>query len=1703
MTRFERVVQILDAAVGGPAAGVGFPHGPFWRGVTRDQLVAKKIKGLDLLVVGNGAASNLVKALKGEAPFGVDLPTPPAGAIYDRMPAGLAPVPDPDIAFIQTWIDQGCLEDRYVPATSRSALAPALHWQATNAPVASSRTDDIWFTDPNTGWAVNSNGQVVHTTDGGDTWVEQLHDPAVYFRCIGFASPLRGWCGTVTAHKLLYETRDGGSTWTIVANLPPLAPSAVCGLSVVNDKVVYLAGTNFPNRPPRMIKTTDGGATWQAWDMRPWASILIDTFFTSPNRGWVVGGKTDEPIATRDNVQAVVLFTEDGGKTWVNRAASIQAQLPKGEWGWKIQFLNGRVGFVSLENFKAGAILKTVDGGMTWSRIPITDPQQNANLEGVGFVDENHGWVGGWGDADFQRLSTSETTDGGRTWRDANEVGKALNRFRFFGNPVMVGYASGQTVYKYTAAPSAVAAAGPAPRSGVKLLYQNQPARIAGKLELPIKVPASTRQLSVRVWDRFADHVATVIDETNPKAGPRIVEWESGQKAPGYFFVRVSADGTSEDQLIYMEPSVPGRKKKGLLSQLRWVKPGTPPQGTAAFALPPQPLEATSTGRALELYGIPEVPFPHNLTPLSEARYLLKAAAEIEHGLLVQYLYAQYSINPAAPGATDWATTIMNIAVQEMDHLVNVQNMLLALKYDSFRTYFDRANFPIPPEDVRYYPYSFRLEPITSDSLSKYVSAESPLPELVSDPVLRAKIEQAIAHAESVTDMKTFGHVGNLYAYLYWLFLPSDTVPDGPWPKFPGDWFRCHLPGHHLKADDFADGGELDIRQAAADEFRANDGNAPNYPNNDQYMTHRWIFRVKTADDAQRTIAQIAIQGEGTEMAKDSHFLEFLSIYESVGQLPNGTSSHLNVPTNPNLGDDPFTAGGRIVNKETELWARLCNTRYLILLQKLPLILSLRKDNGPEMMKRNGLVTSAFVEMLNGIRYLATRLMTLPRADGSNDFAGPIFELPGDLPSTTEGQWRELVRLIGNSGQLFTEIGGLTGTGQPNATDKIKFNLLQQSDKAILSSVPAEFQPPTTNGSTTMTTPQLYSFADVQAFFNNFIQSNGTDVSGAPHKDFWNMDYGSFVNGDVPGVPGVKILVPGNANDSNLIKILRGPLTVNGGTYPQMPADGSPFMAPNLIDALADWINRNCPNPTAPPAGAPSAATARASYSKQPGAAHGTRLFRGLDQFGGLPVAQGPMVKDGSRFGAQPAQLMIAAAPPRLAEAAPPVGPGGPLQPGRFGRIFARSNYSPPPAAIHNLAESMREPNTPDGDNPNVPLGLTFLGQFIDHDLTLDATTLFGQTQDPMAITDFRTPNLDLDNLYGAGPGVSRHMYDVTPPADKNPYKLILDFGRGFDLPRNSQNSALIGDLRNDENFLISQLHLAFIKFHNAVVDIVFAKNPAAYQGEHGNMFLFRDASTQVRWHFQWIIVHEFLPKVVGQYLVNDILTNGFRVFDWQKLGAQYPFMPVEFSTACYRLGHTMLRQDYVINDLIKKDLFDLPVFGSPRINSVLEKIDFTKFFDFPNSPPAQRARKFDAKITVPVFSLPFIDPVQDPPSSLPERNMLRGLVFGVPSGQEVAKAMGLRVYTNKELGISDSLSKDLGGQAPLFYYMLKESEFAPSYSIHLGPVGGRIVAEVILNFLKTIAGNYLCDDPTWAPTLPGAELGDFTMVDLLTIAKA
>jgi len=437
-------------------------------------------------------------------------------------------------------------------------------WSRTNAPFASSRTDDIWFADPRRGWAVNSNGHILHTADGGTTWQRQLSaGGTAYLRCIGFVDDRRGWVGVLEdPARRLFETSDGGATWSVVEAVAqlPAAPIAICGLSVVDERVVYGTGTNQPGPPTGVIKTVDGGKTWTAQDMGEHATLLVDVLFVDERRGWVVGGKAapDVPNPDRPDVRPVVLFTEDGGATWRDLVAG--SDLPMGEWGWKIHFVDAEVGYVSLENFSDGAILKTVDGGMTWERKSIDDPQNNANLEGVGFADRDLGWVGGWGDADFSGGFTSETRDGGETWTDANHVGKFLNRFRFFREPELIGYASGDTVYKYSAAPAVAEVARESPRlmADAAALAPEEPLRTALPARIALAAPSGATAVRVDVFDRFGRHVATPLDQAEGAGDVSEATWDGtdeagGTAGSGYYIYRVTVDDDAESGTLLVE----------------------------------------------------------------------------------------------------------------------------------------------------------------------------------------------------------------------------------------------------------------------------------------------------------------------------------------------------------------------------------------------------------------------------------------------------------------------------------------------------------------------------------------------------------------------------------------------------------------------------------------------------------------------------------------------------------------------------------------------------------------------------------------------------------------------------------------------------------------------------------------------------------------------------------------------------------------------------------------------------------------------------------------------------------------------------------------------------------------------------------------------------------------------------------------------
>lgn len=452
-----------------------------------------------------------------------------------------------------------------------------------------------------------------------------------------------------------------------------------------------------------------------------------------------------------------------------------------------------------------------------------------------------------------------------------------------------------------------------------------------------------------------------------------------------------------------------------------------------------------------------------------------------------------------------------------------------------------------------------------------------------------------------------------------------------------------------------------------------------------------------------------------------------------------------------------------------------------------------------------------------------------------------------------------------------------------------------------------------------------------------------------------------------------------------------------------------------------------------------------------------------------------------------------------------------------FGRIFQLPSFAEATPAVRTALTEMGKPGglldakdplqegpirlitnpelSPNNrDNPFHTAGTTFLGQFLDHDMTFDETSPLGVPTKPEDSRNTRTPVFDLESVYGGGPSSSPQLYE---PAD--PVKFRVEGGGLFeDLPRNSSGTAIIADRRNDENLIIAGLHVAVLKFHNKVVDRVRASGTPPSQ-------VFATARRTVIWHYQWIILKEFLPQIVGQPLVDHILRFGRQFY--RPFSAAY--IPVEFQVA-YRFGHSMIRPSYRAN--LAGDngqpffgfIFDPagqgqadPVDLRGGVRAPRRFIGWQTFFNFGDG-QVKPNKRIDTHISTPLFNLPLQTiPSGDPPTSLATRNLLRHLTWSLPSGQRLAATMGIPTVDTRELAV---FGAGLDRNTPLWYYVLKEGE-AIGDGIQLAGVGARLIGEVFVGLLQLDAGSYLRVQPGWRPTLPSRTPGDFKMVDLLTFA--
>jgi hypothetical protein len=374
-----------------------------------------------------------------------------------------------------------------------------------------------------------------------------------------------------------------------------------------------------------------------------------------------------------------------------------------------------------------------------------------------------------------------------------------------------------------------------------------------------------------------------------------------------------------------------------------------------------------------------------------------------------------------------------------------------------------------------------------------------------------------------------------------------------------------------------------------------------------------------------------------------------------------------------------------------------------------------------------------------------------------------------------------------------------------------------------------------------------------------------------------------------------------------------------------------------------------------------------------------------------------------------------------------------------------------------------------------------FFGQFLAHDLTADRSPLRHRA-DRSQLRNARVPRADLEALYGAGPVGMPYLYRSDDPA-----KLLLA-ASGCDVPRNQDGIALIGDPRNDVHLFTSQLTVAFIRLHNMLVDRLREDGVAEVD-------LFAEARRATTWHYQHVILREFLPGLIGAGAAAGLLADGPRHYRVDG-DASIPF---EFADAAYRYGHAQIRDRYQVNAAFGPvPVFpDLMGFGAVPPERA---VDWPLLIDVEGHPPAQRSKRIDTRLPAALIALPARISGSAPGTdyaSLATRDLQRGQAVGLASGEAIAAHLGVPALPPEQVGLA---AYGWRGETPLWLYVLREADVLGDGE-RLGPVGGRIVGEVLVAIIDGDPASFRSADPGWTPTLPGRRAGAFGLADILVPA--
>ena len=432
---------------------------------------------------------------------------------------------------------------------------------------------------------------------------------------------------------------------------------------------------------------------------------------------------------------------------------------------------------------------------------------------------------------------------------------------------------------------------------------------------------------------------------------------------------------------------------------------------------------------------------------------------------------------------------------------------------------------------------------------------------------------------------------------------------------------------------------------------------------------------------------------------------------------------------------------------------------------------------------------------------------------------------------------------------------------------------------------------------------------------------------------------------------------------------------------------------------------------------------------------------------------------------------------------------GEALASGRYTRLFPElPALTIDPRMLSAIGQAFDHSGAGDGGPPDsrtIAAGRPVFGQYLAHDLTADRSPVTHH-DDAELLRNARSAQLNLEVLYGEGPVGNPYLYSRHDPA-----RLLLgrgESGQEDDLPRNQEGLALAGDPRQDVHVLISQTHVAMIRAHNRLVDRLRADGVP-------DADLFGAARRALTWHYQYVMLHDYLPETIGEQRAARLLERGPRYVRPEGAVA----IPLEFADAAYRFGHAQMRDSYQLQPggPAFRLMPDLIGFRTTRADHVAA---WPLLLDVPGQPPAQRATAIDARLPSSLIHLPVdITGTIDQPgqASLAVRDLLRGTATGLPSGEAVARRVGEAPLTPEEIGLA---TLGWSGETPLWYYILREAAVREDGE-RLGPVGALIVGEVLLAVIDGDPSSQRSVDPHWRPTLPSRQPGRFTLTDLLAPA--